>query len=242
MTTVSRFDVADVRFRLAAARRMLYRGGCDSGVAGHVSARAEGEPAFWTGPMAYFDEALPTHAAKLGFGLGVLEGKLAIPGAMAFHSAIYQARPEVKGIVHVHSRYVNVLTATQRMVGMYNISSLIFYDDQAVYVDSGESPLREVERIVAALGQKRALLMQHHGAIVVSDSLEGAAVDALLLEEAARCHLEAQAHGGTEIADEKVIRTRRENPYLRKLHWEANLRRLEKSDPELFAFAQRQES
>jgi hypothetical protein len=61
----------------------------------------------------------------------------------------------------------------------------------------------------------------------------------LLLEEAARCHLEAQALGGCEIVDEKLIRTRRENPYLRKLHWEANLRRLERSDPDLCAFLQR---
>ena len=239
MTTEPSFHIDDIRFRLAAARRILHRGGCDSGVAGHVSARAEGEQAFWTSPMAYFDEALPTHAIKMGFDLSVIEGQMAIPGAMAFHSAIYKARPEVNGIVHVHSRYVNVLTAAERTVGMYNISSLIFHDEQALYVDSGDSPLREVGRIVTALSQKRVVLMRHHGAIVVSSSLENATVDTLLLEEAARCHLEAQALGGSEIVDEKLIRTRRENPYLRKLHWEANLRRLERSDPDLYALLQR---
>ncbi len=192
-----RFEIDDVRFRLAAARRILHRGGCDSGVAGHVSVRATGEPAFWTTPMAGFD------------------------------------------IVHVHSRYVNVLATKQQMVGMYNVSSLVFHDDQALYVDSGDAPAREVHRILEALGHKRVLLMQHHGAIVVSGSLESVTVEALLLEEAARCHLEAQASGGSPIVDERLIRARRENPYFRKLHWETSLRRLEKSDPELFAFLRR---
>src|SRR5258706_14023624 len=122
------FEIDDVRFRLAAARRMLQRGGCDSGVAGHVSVRAEGEPAFWTMPMASFDEALPTHAVKMGFDLSVLEGEMTIPGAMAFHAAIYQARPDANGIVHVHSRHVSVLATTQQTVGMYNVSSLVFND------------------------------------------------------------------------------------------------------------------
>ena len=36
-------ESTDIRFRIAAARRMLYREGCDSTVAGHVSARADGE-------------------------------------------------------------------------------------------------------------------------------------------------------------------------------------------------------
>ncbi len=234
-----RFEIGDVRFRLAAARRILHRGGCDSGVAGHVSVRAEGESAFWTTPMAFFDEALPTHAAKMSFDLSVLEGQMPVPGAMAFHPAIYQARADVNGIVHVHSRYVNVLATTQQTVGMYNVSSLIFHDDQALYVDSGDAPAREVHRIVEALGRKRVLLMQHHGAIVVSGSLESVTVEALLLEEAARCHLEAQAAGGLQIVDERLIRARRENPYFRKLHWEANLRRLETSDQELFAFLRR---
>ncbi len=234
-----RFDIDDVRFRLAASRRILHRGGCDSGVAGHVSARAEGESAFWTSPMASFDEALPTHAVKMGFDLAVHEGRMPTPGAMAFHGALYRARPGVNGIVHVHSRHVNVLAATNQLVGLYNISSLIFHEQQAVYVDSGASPLREVERIVDALGGKNVLLMRHHGAIVVSGSLEGATVDTMLLEEAAHCHLEASLHGGTEIDDGTVIRARRENPFLRKLQWESSLRRLERSDPDLFAWLQR---
>ena len=36
-------DVDDIRFKIAAARRMMYREGVDSQTAGHVSVRAAGE-------------------------------------------------------------------------------------------------------------------------------------------------------------------------------------------------------
>ncbi len=58
----------DPRFRISAARRILYREGCDSAVAGHVSARAEDrDDAFWISPFEYFDETTPDRIVKLSF-------------------------------------------------------------------------------------------------------------------------------------------------------------------------------
>ena len=62
-------DVDDIRFKLAAARRILANNGCESRVAGHVSARAEGEDAFYVTPFEYFDETLPDRIVKVSFGL-----------------------------------------------------------------------------------------------------------------------------------------------------------------------------
>ena len=53
-------DVDDIRFRIAAARRILYREGCDSNIGGHVSARADGgEDAFWVTGLEYLDQTTP---------------------------------------------------------------------------------------------------------------------------------------------------------------------------------------
>ena len=57
-------DSDDPRFRIAAARRMLARADCDSGVAGHVSERVDGEDAFWVSPFGYFDETTPDMASN----------------------------------------------------------------------------------------------------------------------------------------------------------------------------------
>jgi hypothetical protein len=57
-----------------------------------------------------------------------------------------------------------------------------------------------------------------------------------MLEQAARYHIEAEAIGGTEIPEAEVRRGREAyHKYFLPNMWEANLRRLRRSDPDLFA-------
>jgi len=79
-------DVDDIRFKLAASRRILANNGCESRVAGHVSARAEGEDAFFVTPFEYFDETLPDRIVKVSFDLQVLEGEWEPSPAVRFHA------------------------------------------------------------------------------------------------------------------------------------------------------------
>ena len=68
-------DENDIRWRISAARRMLYREGCDSNVGGHVSARAEDrEDAFWVTGFEYFDTTMPDRVALLNFDLEPIQG------------------------------------------------------------------------------------------------------------------------------------------------------------------------
>ena len=122
---------------------------------------------------------------------------------MNFHARIYQLRPDVNGIVHLHSRYVSVLSSVEgRTVGMYNVSSVLFHDDQATYFDDG---VKSHLSVADALGDKRVVIMKNHGAIVASDSLENATIEAMTLEKAAMYHLECEAIGGTEILEREVV-------------------------------------
>jgi L-fuculose-phosphate aldolase len=233
---IRKFQPSDIQFRLAAARRILYRQGCDSGIAGHVTVRAEDDAlSFWTTPMSGFDEALPTDAAKMDSELRVLEGAMPTPGAMGFHPRIYRARQDINAIVHIHSRHINVLVTTGRTVGMYNIASLMFYERQVICPALGEGPDRGAGNLDEILGDKRVMLMPHHGAIIVGTSLEEAVIHAITLEEAAGCHLAAQVGGGVEITNERVIKGLRTSPAINRMTWESNLRRLQRSDPDLFS-------
>ena len=74
-------DISDIRFRIAASRRILYREGCDSNVGGHVSARADDhDDAFWVTGFEYFDQSAirsiqlgdPMPPLPLGYGGGDL--------------------------------------------------------------------------------------------------------------------------------------------------------------------------
>jgi L-fuculose-phosphate aldolase len=226
-------DEHDIRFRIAAARRMLYRQGCDSNIGGHVSARAAGgEDAFWVTGLEYLDQTTPDRVVKLGFDLGLREGEAIFSPAVNFHARIYELRPDVNGIVHLHSHHVSVVSSTGRTIGMYNVLSVLFHDDQATYFDDGH---RAHVDVADALGDKRVVLIKNHGAIVASQSMEDATIEAIALEEAARYHLECEAIGGTEIAEAEVLggKTMYRKHFLPAM-WQANLERLRRSDPDLF--------
>jgi L-fuculose-phosphate aldolase len=226
-------DEHDIRFRIAAARRMLYRQGCDSNVGGHVSARAAGgEDAFWVTGLEYLDQTTPDRVVKLGFDLGLRAGEAIFSPAVNFHARIYELRPDVNAIVHLHSHFVSVLSSTGRTVGMYNVLSVLFHDDQTTYFDDGH---RAHVDVADALGDNRVVLIRNHGAIVASQSLEDATIEAIALEEAARYHLECEAIGGTEIAAAEVIggKAMYRKHFLPTM-WEANFERLRRSDPDLF--------
>jgi L-fuculose-phosphate aldolase len=225
----------DIRWRIAAARRMLHREGCDSNVGGHVSARAEDrDDAFWVTGFEYFDTTTPDRVALLDFDLNPIQGALAMSPAVNFHARIYRQRPDVNGIVHVHSHYISVLSSVEgRTVGMYNVISVLFHDEQATYLDDG---VKEHVSVADALGDKRVVIMKNHGAIVASDSLENATIEAMSLEKAAMFHLECEAIGGTEIDEREVVggKAMYRRHFLPQM-WAANLERLRRSDSDLFA-------
>lgn len=227
----------DIRFRIAAARRMLYRNGCDSGIAGHVSARAEGRDAYWITPFEYFDETTPDRVILVSFDGAVLEGDWSASPAISFHADIYQARPDVNSIIHTHSHWASVVTTTGEPIGMYNELSTIFHGEQAYHVDDGTQPPGgpDGKKMAESLGDKHVLLMRNHGVLVASASLEGATIEAMTLEKAAKIHHDAVRIGGAELPDAQVQWARQEyDQYFRPAMWAANLRRLRVTDPDLF--------
>ncbi len=228
--------MSDIRFALAASRRMLFRSGCDSAVAGHVTARAEGS-GFWMTPFEYFDETVPASATHLGWDLVPIadpDAPASSPAA-AFHSSIYRRRPDVGAIVHIHSHYVSILVSTARTVGMYNVVAALLHDEQAHYVDDGRQRSVDGERMADCLGDRSVLLMRNHGALVVGDTLAQATVQAIVLEKAAQYDIECRATGGEEMpaAEAERLKGQYRAYYLPQM-WEANLRRLRSSDPDLF--------
>ncbi|MDW3215294.1 MAG: class II aldolase/adducin family protein [Ilumatobacteraceae bacterium] len=228
-------DMTTVGFRLAAARRIMYRNGCDSTVAGHLSARAADGEGFVMTPFEYFDETLPTGTSTLDWDLNVIGSPSETSPAASFHSSIYRRRDDVGAIAHIHSHWVSVLASTDQFIGMYNVGASLFHEEQADYVDDGTVPSVDGERMADRLGSRSVLLMRNHGAVVVADTIEHAAILALMLEQSARYHLECTVAGGREIAEDEVRRVKGQyHKYFLDQMWTANLRRLRRSDPDLF--------
>ena len=91
--------------------------------------------------------------------------------------------------------------------------------------------------MVEALGTRHHLLMGHHGSVHVGDSLENVTMAALLMELCAGYQLAAMAVGGKPLDDGIAANYRHAylNGGFRQQMWQANYRRLLRSDPDLFA-------
>ncbi len=228
----------DPRFLVSAARRILYREGCDSAVAGHVSMRADDrDDAFWISPFEYFDETTPDRIVKLSFDLALLEGTWEPYHPAQFHAAIYAAKPPLRSVIHTHTNWVSVFTTIQREIGMYNVGSVLFHEDQVLHADDGSGPPVDGATLAEKLGERHVVLVKNHGAIVAEETLESCTIKAIMLERAARYHIDAERLGGSEIPLAEVLRGRAQyHKYFLPNMWEANLRRLRRSDPDLFEF------
>ena len=120
---------------------------------------------------------------------------------------------------------------------MYNVASVLFHDEQVLFDREDMVNNTMGGGLVRVLGDKRVALMKNHGAVVASESLEQATIEAMMLETCAEYHLAAEAIGGTEFPLDEVVRgkARYRDLFLPNM-WEANYRRLRKSDPDLFAY------
>jgi L-fuculose-phosphate aldolase len=229
-----------MRFKVSAARRMLYNEGCDSQTAGHVSVRDPNEESFWVTPFEYFDETLPDHVIKVSFDLDLLEGDWEASPAVAFHAAIYRERPDVQSVVHHHGFYTSVMSSRGAVVEPYNLISYLFHEEQGIIDDNDDGSGAEAKRIAAEIGNHAVLLMKNHGCIVVGESLEAATAKAILIEKAAHYQYACMQVGGTPLDDEEMVKMYRFNlnKYMVPAMWNAHFRRLRKSDPELFEWAE----
>jgi L-fuculose-phosphate aldolase len=236
-------EVDDIRFKVAASRRIMFRADLDrDDVAGQVTARARDEDAFWTTPLELLDETLPEHVVKLPFERATtngsklidMPGSLPVTTASNWVEAIYANRPDVNCIIHTHAPYIGAVATTGSVVQMYNNRTVMFYDEQAFYDDDGtntDSP----DRIVAALGDRSVLIMRNHGAVVVAESIERATAQVVMLEKAARFHVLAAGIGGQPFPDNPAFLAKKV-PHRANLTllWAAHLRRLRRTDPDLF--------
>jgi L-fuculose-phosphate aldolase len=186
------------REKLALTCRALSDAGHDSGLAGQISARGERPGTFWTQRLGLgFDEITSENLLLVDEDLTVLEGDGMANPANRFHSWIYRARPDVNCIVHTHPLHVAALSMLEVPLQVSQMDMAPLYDDCAFLKDWPGVPVgnEEGEIISAALGDKRSILLAHHGQLVVGETIEEACSLAHLIERAARLQLLAMSAG-----------------------------------------------
>jgi len=187
-----------VQEKLALTCRILFDHGHDSGLAGQISARGPQPGTFYTQQLGLgFDEISASNLLLVNEDLDVLEGQGMPNPANRFHSWVYRARPDVNCIIHTHPTYVAALSMLEVPLVVSHMDLCPLYDDCAFLEAWPGVPVgnEEGEIISAALGDKRAILLSHHGQLSTGTSIEQACVYAQLIERAARLQLLAMAAG-----------------------------------------------
>ena len=182
---------------LALASRMLSNGGHDDLNQGQVSARLPGIERFLIKSATRgFNEAKPEDMILAFVDPAKTVAPIA-PPELPLHQAIYEARPDVNGIVHSHAPYTLIFGATDWELRPISHDGACFQGRAPRFTATSNTVL-EISTgrgIARALGNAAAIFLRNHGSVVVGKSIREAAVLAQVLERACRIQIIAESTG-----------------------------------------------
>ena len=198
-----------VRQKLALSCQMLAREEHGSGLAGQITARGDAPGTMWTARFGLgLNEVCARDFLLVDDDLQVIEGEGMANPSNRFHLWVYKQRPDVQSIMHTHPPHISALSMIGVPLAVSHMDTAMFYEDCA-YLEHWPGPPigdEEGELISTALGDKRAILLAHHGQLCAGASIEEAAVMSLFIERTARLQLLAMAAGTIRELDPQAAR------------------------------------
>jgi len=194
---------------MAYACRILAMTEQEAGLAGQISVRSERPGAYWTLRFGLgFDEATPDDFIEVDRDLNTLTGDGMPNPATRFHLWVYDARPDVNSIIHTHSPWASALAAARQPLVIAHMDMTPLHDDCAFLGEWPGVPIADQEGVIisAALGDKRSIILAHHGYLTAGKTCEEATYLSVYLERAARMQIRAQAFGPLTPVDDALAR------------------------------------
>jgi ribulose-5-phosphate 4-epimerase/fuculose-1-phosphate aldolase len=151
-----------------------------------------------------FDEITASSLVKIDHAGNVLEDVTGLGtnyAGFVIHGAVHQARPDVKCVIHTHTR-AGVAVSTQKC-GLLPISQhalhvygmLTYHDYEGVALD-----IDERTRIAADLGKtSKAMLMRNHGLLALGETVAEAFQIMYYLDCACQIQVDALAGGRVDV-------------------------------------------
>src|SRR5215470_11901838 len=186
------------RQKLALACRILAMEGHDSALAGQLTARGPRPGAYLMMRFGLgLEEIDASNLLLVDDDLNVLEGEGMPNPSNRFHLWIYRARPVIGSIMHTHPPHVSALSMIGVPLAVSHMDTTLFFEDCAWLREWPGTPIGDEEgRIISeALGDKKAILLAHHGQLAATASVEHALVLAMFVERAAKLQLMAMSAG-----------------------------------------------
>jgi ribulose-5-phosphate 4-epimerase/fuculose-1-phosphate aldolase len=236
-------EVALTRRQLAACYRIFARRGMDDLIYTHLSARLPGDEArFLFIPFGMlFEEATASTLIEVDIDGTDLsgDGKPVNPAGWIVHRTVYEAVPEARSVMHLHTIAGTAVSAQRQ--GLLPLNQFgVTYHGAIAYHDYDGPGLRpeEQRRFVADLGTKRMMFLRNHGTLTHGRTIAEAFTLMHYLERSCEIQVAAQAGGGALAlpAPEVIARTVATaqgvgDRSFGEIGFEALLRRLDREDP-----------
>jgi ribulose-5-phosphate 4-epimerase/fuculose-1-phosphate aldolase len=230
----------EARVDLAAVYRLVAHHGWDDVIYNHCSMRVPGEPGkflmkrhelLWT-------EVTASNLVKVDMDADLDERAGVNRPGFTLHGGVMRGRPDVNCAVHVHTRTGMAIAGLEGGLRMVSQEAVRFFGCIGYHPYEGiTEDFAERERLIADLGDNRAMILHNHGVLTVGKTARDAFVLMKHLLEAAEIQLAMQATGGRmiEIAPEVCRKTLAQYEHhdsgRGSADWPAYFRLLDRIDP-----------
>ncbi|PZS23696.1 MAG: class II aldolase/adducin family protein [Acidimicrobiales bacterium] len=186
--------------RLAGAFRLFSLFGFNEGIAGHITARdPEQTDHFWVNPLGmHFGHITVGDLLLVNEQGEVVEGNRPVnAAAVAIHTQVHAARPDVVAAAHAHSLHGKAWSSLGRLLDPITQDVCAFWGDHTLFDDYTGVVLdpQEAKRLAHALGEHKAVILRNHGLLTVGHSVDEAAWWFATMDRSCQTQLLAEAAG-----------------------------------------------
>src|SRR5262245_29960872 len=230
----------EARVNLAAVYRLTAHYGWDDVIYNHSSMRIPGEPRKFLMKRheLLYTEVTASNLVKVSMDADLDESAGVNRPGFTLHGGVLSARPDVNCAVHVHTDLGMALSGLKGGLRMVSQPAIRFHKRVGYHPYEGiTEDFAERERINAALGSNRALIMHNHGVLTVGKTAREAFVLMKYLLEAADIQLRMQASGdelieiAPQVCEKTAAQYEKHDSGRGAADWPAYLRMLDRIDP-----------
>ncbi|NHH99467.1 aldolase [Oceanimonas sp. MB9] len=197
-----------LRLELVNIARSMFERGYSSGGAGNLSLRLPDGNLLATPTNSSFGDLDPARLSKVDMDGNHLDGDKPSKEVL-MHIAMYKARPDAGGIVHLHSAYLTALSCVDGLDPANCLPPITPYYVMRVgklplvpYIRPGDPRMAdEVGRLAV---DHSAVLLANHGPVISGKDLRSAMFNAEELEDTARLYFTLQNSKMRTLTDEQV--------------------------------------
>ena len=207
MNDLSTQPAAVLKQQLADALRMMERAEVID-FNGHMSCRLPGTPHILINSGKSVRSAL-TAADIIAIDMDgkPVDGDVVPPMEFHIHTEIYRRRPDVNAVAHTHPVWSTLFSMTGLPVLPVTMQAAVMGPirtfDQTTSINQKDLG----EKLAAALGTDRVVMLKSHGAVVAGSDVVEAFVLAIYLEETARRQYLARALGTPQALSAAQVET-----------------------------------